>query len=371
MTNLIFVLLMVISASAHYLGMVSYLALSILIIINVIKNNHTIRRSLIVIILLTIFLINSAYTIYSDLSIDPVVGNFLLQMMFLLTLDYKKERSLLILEAIKWQILASFILGLIGFLGINNSMLIDAGSAKGFSGFFALTGIFATPQLLASACIAFLIFHPIIRRSDSENKKNSNFTKYISFSVLLASLNRVNILFVLVWKIIKPLYKKIGGNAILFLLVLCGVVVLYIATSFISFDSTILQTVQSRIALIFGVISTINFNDVWQVVFGMFNTITFYLPEYLVDISYVENGFLFIFKYFGVFGLMTYLLFSLLIILSLFRRSKLLAFYAAFYLLIVQNFTNEFVSIIFPQIIYLLIYCAYADNRSTMQLRIG
>ncbi len=43
-------------------------------------------------------------------------------------------------------------------LGINNSMLIDAGSAKGFSGFYALTGIFATPQLLASACIAFLIF---------------------------------------------------------------------------------------------------------------------------------------------------------------------------------------------------------------------
>ena len=118
-------------------------------------------------------------------------------MMFLLTLDYKKERSLLILEAIKWQILGSFILGLIGFLGINNSMLIDAGSAKGFSGFYALTGIFATPQLLASACIAFLIFHPIIRCRDSENKKNGSFTSYISLSVLLASLNRVNIVFIL------------------------------------------------------------------------------------------------------------------------------------------------------------------------------
>lgn len=371
MTNTILILLMVISASAHYLGIISYLALSILIIINVIKNSHTIRRSFLIIALLTIFLINSAYTIYSGLKIDSVVGNFFLQVIFLLTLDYKKENSQTVLEAIKWQIVLSFILGLIGFSGINKSMLIDAGAAKGFSGFYALTGIFATPQLLASACIAFLIFQPIIKCRGAENKNNSNIVTYVSLCVLLVSLNRVNIVFFLLWKLTKPLFKKLGGNVILFLAALFGCALFYIAISFLSLDSTILQTVQSRIALILGVISTIDFNDIWQIIFGMFNTITFYLPEYLIDISYVENGFLFIFKYFGVFGLMIYLSFSIIIFISLFKRNKLLAFYAAFYLLIVQNFTNEFVSIIFPQIIYLLIYCAYADNRSTMQLRIG
>ncbi|WP_455507434.1 hypothetical protein [Enterobacter sp.] len=371
MTNVKLILLMVISASAHYLGIIAYLALSILIIINVIKNSLTIRRIFIIIAFLTIFLLNSASTLYSGLTIDSVVWNFFLQMIFLLSLDYKKENSLLVLEAIKWQIVVSFILGLIGLAGINKSMLIDAGSAKGFSGFYALTGIFATPQLLASACIAFLIFKPIIRCGESENKKNNNFIRYVSLSVLLVSLNRVNIVFFLLWKLIKPLYKKLGGNVILFLLALLGVTLFYIAISFLSLDSTILQTIQSRMALIQGVISIINFNDVWQILFGMFNTITFYLPEYLIDISYVENGFLFIFKYFGLFGLMTYLSFSILIFITLFKRNKVLAFYAAFYLLIVQNFTNEFVSIIFPQIIYLLMYCAYADNRSTIQQRIG
>lgn len=370
MTNIALMVLMVISASAHYLGIISYLALSLLIIINVIKNSHTIRRIFLIIILLTVFLLNTTYTLYSGLTIDSVVGNLFLQIMFLLTLDYKKENSLLVLEAIKWQIVISFILGLIGFLGINKSMLIDAGSAKGFSGFYALTGIFATPQLLASACIAFLIFRPIIKCDGNENK-NSNIITYVSLSVLLVSLNRVNILFLLLWKLLKPLYRKLGGNVLLLLVALTGMMLFYIAISFLSLDSTILQTVQSRIALFSGVISTINFDDIWQIIFGMFNTITFYLPEYLIDISYVENGFLFIFKYFGVFGLMTYLSFSILIFISLYKRNKLLAFYAAFYLVIVQNFTNEFVSIIFPQIIYLLIYCAYADNRSTMQTRIG
>ncbi|MBJ9515927.1 hypothetical protein [Citrobacter portucalensis] len=372
MANVIIILLMVVAASANYLGIISYISLSILIVINLIRNKHTHKRNFAIVSILSVFLINTLYTVYSGFDIDPVVGNFLLQILFLLTLDYRKEQSLLIYEAIKWQVLISFLLGLIGFMGINNSMLIDAGSAKGFSGFYALTGIFATPQLLASACIALVLFQPIISSSISQVKKSSSIIKYISLCVLLVSLNRVNILFFISWKMISPIYKKIGGIAILFLLSFLGVIVFYMAILFMSLDNTVLQTVQSRIALISGVISTINFNDIWQVLFGLFNDINFYLPEYLIDISYIENGFLFIFKYFGAFGLIVYVLLSLSIVISLLRRNnKLLAIYAAYYLFIIQNFTNEFVSLIFPQIIYLLIYCAHANNRSSGQLRIG
>ncbi|QLY60535.1 hypothetical protein HV211_08590 [Citrobacter freundii] len=372
MSSIMIVLLMVISSGARYLGIVSYLALSILIVINVFKNSHKNKRYVIIFALLTIFLANSFYTLYLGDNIDPVVGNFLLQILFLLTLDYKKEQPRLVLEAMKWQILLSILLGLVGYIGINNSMLIDAGSAKGFSGFYALAGIFATPQLLASVCIAFLLFQPVFGGNISRNDIYNNICKYTALGVMLLSLNRVNILFYMLWKIVTLLKRKFGGMLILFCMAFFGVILCSITISYLSLDGTLLQTVQSRLALILGVISTIDFNDVWQLLFGVFNSIHFYLPEYFVDINYIENGFLFIFKYFGILGLITYVAFTSLLAIALFREGyKLLALYAIFYLIVVQNFTNEFVSFIFPQIIYLLMYCAYVKNRDVIVLNKG
>lgn len=371
--NGIMVLLMIAAASAHYLGVVSYISLASLIIINVMIKGLTFRRYIIILLFLIVFILNSLYTYSQNLSIDPVVGNFALQILFLLTLNYKKEQAAIIFNAMTWQILISLALGGVGLLGIDRSMLIDAGSAKGFSGLYALTGLFATPQLLGSICLAFLLLHPLLKIELLKSKFRDKITEFVSFGVLLVTLNRVNIGFYLLWKFFVVLYKKLGVLGVFALTLISGVVVSYSIVYILSLDDAPLQTIQSRLALILGVISTINFDDWWQIIFGMFNNIHFYLPAYQIDITYVENGFLFIFKYFGSLGILVYSVCGLILVISLFNNNqRLLSAYAVYYLFVVQNFTNEYVSIVFPQIIYLLIYFSkikIKNNSDNMRAR--
>lgn len=373
LTNGIMVLLMIVAASAHYLGIVSYISLAFLIIINVMTNRFTLRRYILILLFFIVLILNTLYTYSQNLSIDPVVGNFALQILFLLTLNQKKEQAAIIFNAITWQILISLVLGGVGLLGIDRSMLIDAGSAKGFSGFYALTGVFATPQLLGSVCLAFLLLHPLLKNEPLNNKFRNKIIDFVSFGVLLISLNRVNIGFYVLWKFFVVLYNKLGGLGVFALTLLSGIVVSYSSIYILSLDETPLQTIQSRLALILGVISTINFDDWWQVIFGMFNNIHFYLPVYQVDITYIENGFLFIFKYFGGFGILVYGVCSLILVLSLFKNNqRLLSAYAFYYLFVAQNFTNEYVSIVFPQIIYLLIYFSNRKKKDISDnMRVG
>ena len=364
--NGIMVLLMVAAASAHYLGVVSYISLAFLIIINVMTKGLTFRRYILILLFLIVFILNSLYTYSLNLSIDPVVGNFALQILFLLTLNHKKEQAAIIFNAMTWQILISLALGGVGLLGIDRSMLIDAGSAKGFSGFYALTGLFATPQLLGSVCLAFLLFHPLFKKELLKSKLRDKITEFVSFGVLLVTLNRVNIGFYFLWKFFAVFYKKLGVLGFFALTLISGVVVSYSIIYILSLGDNSLQTLQSRMALILGVISTISFDDWWQVIFGMFNNIHFYLPLYQIDITYIENGFLFIFKYFGSLGILVYSVCGLILVFSLFNNNqRLLSAYAVYYIFVAQNFTNEYVSIVFPQIIYLLIYFSNIKNKNT------
>lgn len=352
----VIILLMIISASAHYVGVISYISLLALIVLNFRNCKFSYNRYFIIFLFSVLYGANILVSLNSKNGIDLVIANFFLQILFILTVNYNEKYISLIIKSIELQVVISFLMGIVGFLNINQSMFIDAGATKGFAGMHALIGIYSTPQLLASLCIASLIFNNNIK-GDCKGSVKSKLFNSISLVVLVLTLNRVNIFSLVAWCLIREIYKKAGWLITMLLFFVSTIIVFYYVVFIIPWDGLLLRTMQSRYALITGVISEIDLNSPWQVVFGLFDNISFYLPDYMVNITYVENGGMFIFKYFGLIGLFLYIVFAFVLAVKLYKnKAKFLSLYALFYLLIIQNFTHEFLSFVFSQIIVLLIY---------------
>ncbi|WP_155409069.1 hypothetical protein [Pluralibacter gergoviae] len=357
MARVIILALMLISANPYYLGSIAYAAVIALVFYNVFTTKYSHQRLLALLLFISYYIINFIYVFSQKAEFDPVVLNFFVQMLFLLTVNYSNISLFRTLYfSMQLQVGLSVLLGLVGFMTGGGAMFVDAGSAKGFSGFYALTGLFATPQLLSSVSLAVVLF------SKTFTKKITlfpffNFMSALSYITMLVSLNRINLLGVIALKFLAWFKDRKDKHILIFLLPLLIMLLFFILLSVIDLRSVDLQTINSRLALFSGVLSTINLSSIWQLIFGSFSKIHFYLREYIVDIYYVENGFLFLFKYFGSLGLLIYFSIAIFFVVYLYKKNmSILALYTFFYLFIVQNFTNEYVSFVFPQILSLIIF---------------
>jgi hypothetical protein len=348
-------LLLVISAGAFVLGSLSYIAVGMLILINLFKNKLPLPRYFCIIIVVFLFVLN-LIRVPEFNDFDYVALNFALQLIFLLSVDYRDVRYCRnILLSLKLQIAISVAWCAFGLLTGNMTMFVDAGSAKGFNGLYALRGIYSTPQLLASVCLAVLFFskYNVLQKRSTKRGIVSLFT------IMVASLNRVNIISLIALFFVSLQRHKnrvlvYALNSLLLVLVLTLCIVFNIG-QFINF-----QTIESRNLLIEGVVASINFDSIAEVLLGSFGKINFYIPQYIVYISYVENGLLFLLKYYGVLGLLSYIIICSLFVYKLFKQNHVqLAVYAFLYLFVVQNFTNEYLVTVFPEIIALMLFVFY------------
>lgn len=363
-SSYIYIFILVVAANASYLGTVSYAAILILILINLFANRLNSGALLLLFMTLSLVLFNTVRIFIDGKKVDMVVYNFLLQLIFLLTLDYSSiVLRYVFIRALQLQIFLSATLAIFGILFNEHSMFIDAGHAKGFEGMLALRGIFSTPQLMASICLAMLFL------SSSRiviGNRTQLVGKFLSAIMLVFTINRINFIFLFILALFKANFNfkgKLTWQFIKLLSPLITVSLVLISLQLIDYTQINLQTLQSRMFLLNGVLSEINFNSFVSVLFGDFSTIHFYIPQYQVDIDYVENGFLFLFKYFGVVGLIAYIVIGAALSVNAFKKHFVPGLYVFFYLFVVQNFTNEFVSFVFPQVMFLILSYTHTSAR--------
>lgn len=356
----LYILLLVISSNAYYLGVSSYIGIVLLIIINLFTGKLNQQGVFMIFLVTSLVLFNTAHLYVDGKTADVVVYNFFLQLLFLFTLDFRNaELRWIFIRALQAQIFISAFIALVGVITGEHSMFVDAGHAKGFSGLLALRGIYSTPQLMASICLAaFFLCTP-----RQEKRIPSLFvSKTLASAMLIFTINRVNLIALCLlgfFKINTSLKNKTIWQFAKLISPLLGIVIVIISLQLLDYSKINLQTIQSRLYLFTGVISEINFDSVLSVLFGDFSTIHFYIPQYQVDINYVENGFLFLFKYFGIAGLLLYIVAGCFVVVKVKKINFMLGAYAVFYLFIAQNFTNEFVSFVFPQVLFILLSYPY------------
>lgn len=358
----IITILLVVASGAYYLGSLSYLAVGVLILINLFTNKLSILRYICIFSLILLFSFNLIRVpVIADF--DYVALNFFLQILFLLSINFRNVNyHKCIFTSLKIQICISVVLSFFGWLTNNMSMFVDADSAKGFSGLFAMRGIYSTPQLLASVCLA-LVFFSRYRVLQSSSTK---FSIVALLSIMVASLNRVNAigLCLLIFYSLQK-YKRKSLVLIINMLIVLAVIIFSVNVNLDKFAN--FQTMESRSLLIEGIIGCINTDSIISVIFGDFEKIYFYIPQYLIYVSYVENGFLFILKYYGIMGLLFYVVICMIFIYKLKRNNhNELALYAFIYLFIIQNFTNEFLVSVFPQITSLMLFINYCTKRENI-----
>lgn len=363
----IYILLLVISSNAYYLGASSYIGIVLLIFINLFTGKLNQQSAFMIFLITSLVLFNTAHLYMDGKTVDVVVYNFFLQLLFLFSLDFRNvELRWTFIRALQMQIFISVFIGLVGVITGEHSMFVDAGHAKGFSGLLALRGIYSTPQLMASICLAaFFLCTP----RQEKQIPSLYISKTLSVAMLIFTINRVNLAALCLLGFLRvntSLKNKTIWQFVKLLSPLLGVVVAIISLQLLDYSKINLQTIQSRLYLFTGVISKINFDSVLSVLFGDFSIIHFYIPQYQVDINYVENGFLFLFKYFGIVGLLFYIVAGLVIAIKMRKINFLLGAYAIFYLFVAQNFTNEFVSFVFPQVLFLLLSYPHALKSSQM-----
>lgn len=355
---------MLISANPYYLGSVAYAAVIALVIYNIFTTKYSHQRLLGLLLFVSYYIINFICVFSQKSDFDPVVLNFFVQMLFLLTVNYSNITLFrTVYFSMQLQVIISATLGVVGLMTGGGAMFVDAGSAKGFSGFYALTGLFATPQLLSSVSLAVILFSKTFTKTITLSPILKSMS-CLSYITMLVTLNRINLLGVITLKFSEWFKDRKDKHILILLLPLFAILFVFILLNVVDFRRVDLQTINSRLALFYGVLSTIDLDSIWQLIFGSFDKIHFYLRDYIVDIYYVENGFLFLFKYFGLLGLLIYCSIAALYVFYLYKKEMLiLALYTFFYLFIVQNFTNEYVSFVFPQILSLIIFSSLNSPR--------
>ncbi|MFS1486773.1 hypothetical protein BCU41_019600 [Vibrio lentus] len=289
--------------------------------------------SLLYAFLLFLFLVD-----YQKEQFDHSVFNVFIQLLTMLSFNYSSASYVLIRKSLFIQILLSVGLSIYGVVSGDTFMFINAAATKGFSDMLIPLGIYSTPQVFASV-ILFYVFtsKTIIDRA-------------LSISMLVFIMNRTSIIIYFIVSSLK------NFKSILFVFILCIIGSLYIFTYSIgSFQYTNIGTILSRLNLIFGVLGEIDLNSVQIWLFGSWNKVEFYLPMYDVTKDYVENGFLFIFKYFGALGFLLYVTLGYIVIKNLLDKkyTSLLILFTLYYFG-TQNMTHEFLTVTFYQIIVLV-----------------
>ncbi|WP_155271049.1 hypothetical protein [Xenorhabdus bovienii] len=345
------IILLLISSIPTILGKISYLSLMAFLLINLSFNKKKFFDYILILFMIVLFIIN-ILRIDNFKEIDLVVFNFLIQIITIISIPYNKPiYEKIIYNSIKIMLIIN-ITATILFLITDNlaPVFIDATHAKGFEGFWALKGVYSTPQILASLALFFIIF------SISERKNNSIFVKIIPYIILPITLNRVNIFIGIIIFTLSKLLKRLNIRKIIIIFSL--IFIISVSLLLISnIEITKINTIESRIYLTKSVIERIDFHSLSDIIFGNFTKIEFYLYRYQITKDYIENGHLFIFKYFGLIGLISYIFLSFCLVHTLFRRNKYtLAIFSFFYLFVTQLFTNEYLTIAYMQIVTLLIF---------------
>ena len=332
--------LLVLCSLSVYLGSASYLALLVLASINFMTNKYNLDRYLVVflLVLLYAFLLFLFLVEYPKEQFDYSVFNVFIQVLTMLSFISNYANYIIIRKSLFIQIVLSIALSVYGIVSGNTSMFINAAATKGFSDILIPLGIYSTPQVFASV-ILFYVF-----------TSKALIDRALSISMLVFIMNRTSIIIYFIVSSLRSFKSS------LFVFTLCLVGSIYIFTYSIgSFQYTNIGTILSRLNLISGVLGEIDLNSIQVWMFGSWSKVEFYLPMYDVTKNYVENGFLFIFKYFGVVGLLLYLVSGCIVTKRLLDKN-----YTSLFILFIlyyfgtQNMTHEFLTVTFYQIMVLV-----------------
>ncbi len=346
MIPFIYIPLLVLSSAPSVIGIYSYISIALLIIMNLIQTKIDKTKIIYFVAFLTVVLISFFKFIleFPLASLDLSIINLLLQLFFFLTFPKTSEASLIIKKSILFQAIACLSLSIYGLIVNDHSMFVLGGNTKGINGLLIPKGIYSTPQVLASVSLAlcFLYKEKIVR--------------FLGLIILVSSFNRTSLT-----SYILILFTKIKNKVFfLFLMLLVCIIVLY------KYDLSLylnFRTITSRLYLFFGGLSTINLNSIPTNIFGSWEEITFYLPTYGIHKNYIENGYLYIFKYTGLIGLLIYISFGIKISISIFKKDNITLFvYFIIYYYLFPLLTHEYLTNSFYQILLLFYIYNYDDK---------
>ncbi|WP_261925316.1 hypothetical protein [Aeromonas caviae] len=216
--------------------------------------------------------------------------------------------------------------------------------AKGIvDGFPLYKGIYSTPQILASMCLIYWISLYVTRGG---SKYQLMFVFPLSIALCLLSFNRTIIACSIVIFLIGTMLNR-SPKAIL-ISILAAFFLVIVLVNFISYFN--IETVNSRVALSEAVWDTIDMDAPLSILIGKqspFSTMVNVGNGFVL--SNVENGFLFVLRFFGISGVAFYVIYILTLMCQSFLLNKDVVYvlFIFMYFFIVQLITQEFVSVSF------------------------
>ncbi|MFQ2671832.1 hypothetical protein ACV1DN_18970 [Aeromonas allosaccharophila] len=333
---MLYPIITLLASSPFHIGIISYACVLLLSLFNIFLDGIRVAY-LIPIILVNVYLISSGH------DIDFVVINVLLHCFCLLTF-VNKNRLMLLRDTLCLIIIANVFLFLYSKL-FNYDVFFVSSIAKGIEdGIPLYRGIYSTPQLLASMCLIYwVVLYSTIKNA---NKFHLSVVLPLSIFLCLMSFNRTILGGSILIFGMGYIFNRSPRFFFLFLL-LCIVAIPLI---FELITTVNIETVNSRLYLSGFVWDTIDKYDVCKLLFGdqsVFST-EVKVVNYFV-LNNIENGFLFLFRFFGLCGLFFY---TLCIVLFMYKsyvknRDFVYVCFILFYFVFVQLITQEFVSINF------------------------
>lgn len=279
-----------------------------------------------------LFLVKAIFT--ED--IDAVIVVLYIHLLFLITCPIKNYRYVkTILSALMALIIASMVLSSYSILTGDGKYTFSLAN-KGLPFLYAFKGVTTTPQALASLIILGIFACVVV-----EKKWSLRF--YALFLPL--TINRTNLVGAILMFLVR--FPVVG------LLVSCFA---FLGGTIIIGQNTELlttQTLSSRLQMVAEVFREIQDFSVLSILFGSFEKPVFSISSNVHDVTYIENGFAFIFYYLGAFGLFSYIVFILWGVIKILRAympakiRRITLAYFMFFTILVPNMTHEFLFLSF------------------------
>ncbi|WP_394167727.1 hypothetical protein [Photobacterium piscicola] len=338
------VLIFISLSPAIFGGIFTKVSLIILIVFNTFMFCN-IKRLKYIFFIMIVFLILILKSIINDDNVDSSIYILLLNILFFVTL-YKSHNVYLnaYLRGILISVILGFVMSVISiYYGLNQYSVSLAN--KGFLNIHSITGFTKIPQTFGSLCILLMFIF-----MTKKNKIFSNLFLIIS----MLTINRVSLFTGL-------LLKSTSFNKLYYIVILIVIFPLL----WLLPDLTIInnsQTIFSRFDMILNIIQHMLNQNIFDLLFGSFQ-----LPDFSIykgtDITYIENGFMFIFYYFGIVGVLSYLLFSFYILCNVRKKGKIYVYYSFLVLIVIPNFTHEYLFLSF----YLSLIFILSNKNNTYQ----
>ncbi|USH03292.1 hypothetical protein K6Q96_04560 [Grimontia kaedaensis] len=333
MSYLIVFALLFLSGSPNLVGgEISKGALVLLSAFNVFKFKMTEFRVRLMVFITILFLIKA---ILSE-DIDTVVLVLYFHLLFLITCPMRNYMYIkTILSALVALIFASIILSTYSLLTGYGDYIFSLAN-KGLPFLYAFKGVTTTPQALASLIILGIFACVVLEKKWSLRL----------YALLLPlTINRTGLVGVILMFLVR--FPVIG------LLVVCFALIS--GTMVIGQNAELLttQTLTSRLQMVTEVFKEIKNSSLLSILFGSFDKPAFSISTNVHEVTYIENGFAFIFYYLGALGLFTYLVFILLGSIIIFRAHmpaktrRITLTYFIFCTILVPNLTHEFLFLSF------------------------